>query len=89
MIRYYNTLTLPSGEPCTINEITNEEYLVLVKFMESDNKREVFRILDTIIKETVPSFDGLDIINKAYLYLAFVFYNIKGVVMVNNPNIAE
>lgn len=63
--------------------------MLLLKFIESDNKVEVFRVLDGYIKETIPNFDEFDIINKAYIYLAFVFYNIRGTVQYQNPKLGE
>lgn len=88
-MKYYNYLTTPSGEYCTLNEITNEEYMLLLKFIESDNKVEVFRVLDGFIKETIPNFDEFDIINKAYIYIAFIFYNIKATVSVQSERMGQ
>lgn len=88
-MEYHNFLTTPSGKYCTLHEITNAEYLVIVKFLESDNKEEALRVLDSHIKETVSDFDDFDIIDKAYVYMAFIFYNIRGYIQYKNNKLGN
>lgn len=88
-MEYYNFLTTPSGRYCEVRDITNEEYLVMVKFIESENYKGFFQCLDEIVKKNVSDFDSFNIIDKCYVYMAMCMYSIKGTVAINNPQIGE
>jgi hypothetical protein len=76
-MRYYNYLTTPSGKKCKLNEIANRDYLILLKFLNGDNYEGFYEKLDSLISETIPDFIDFDIVDKAYIYIAFYFYSIK------------
>lgn len=76
-MKYYNYLTTPSGRECNLNEITNGEYLVLLKFLNGDNFLGFYNSLNLLIKNTIPDFDTYDICDKAYVYIAFYYYSVK------------
>lgn len=75
-LRYHNFLTTPSGRKCELYEINNENYLVLVKFCEAKDYKSFYHALDLLIKESIPDFDEYNIIDKAYVYLAYCYYSI-------------
>ena len=83
-IAYYNYLTLPSGKYCELHEIYNDSYLTILKFCQSENYKGFFLFLDSIIKETITDFDELDIIEKAYIYIAMCLYSVKPTLVVSN-----
>lgn len=76
-MRYYNYLTTPSGKKCKLNEITNRDYLILLKFLNGDNYEGFYDKLNSLISETIPDFADFNIADKAYVYIAFYFYSIK------------
>ena len=76
-MRYYNYLTTPSGKKCKLNEIVNRDYIVLLKFLNGDNYEGFYEKLDSLISETIPNFNNFNIVDKAYIYIAFYFYSIK------------
>lgn len=86
---YYNFLTTPSGHYCEVKDITNEEYLVMVKFIESENYKAFFQCIDEIVKKNIPDFDNLNVIDKCYIYMAMCMYSVKGSISVNNTQIGE
>lgn len=75
-LRYHNFLTTPSGKKCELYEITNENYLVLVKFCEAKDYNGFYTALNQLITESIPDFDEFNIIDKAYIYLAYCFYSV-------------
>jgi len=76
-MRYYNYLSTPSGKKLKLNELTNNEYLILLKFLNGDNYEGFYNSLNSLIIKTIPDFEELDIIDKAYIYIAFYFYSVK------------
>lgn len=88
-MRYYNNLTTPSGKYCTLNELTNREYLILLKFLQGDNFKGFFENIDLKIKETIEDFDDYNIVDKCYVYLALCAYCVKGNIMVMNNKIGD
>lgn len=88
-MEYYNFLTTPSGRYCEVRDITNEEYLVMVKFIESENYKAFFQCLDEIVNKNIPDFDSFNIIDKCYVYTAMCMYSIKGSININNNQIGE
>lgn len=85
--KYYNYLTTPSSIECSLYEITNKDYLVLLKFLQSENYTGFFKCLDTFIKQSIINFDDFSFIDKIYTYIAFVFYNIRPSVSINHPKL--
>ena len=88
-MEYYNFLTTPSGRYCEVRDITNEEYLVMVKFIESENYKAFFQCLDEIVIKNIPDFDSFNIIDKCYVYLAMCMYSVRGSITVNNKQLGE
>ena len=86
---YYNFLSTPSGRYCEVRDITNEDYLVLVKFIESENYKGFYQCLDELVKRDIPDFDTLDIIDKCYIYMAYCMYSIKGVLEINHAQLGS
>ena len=88
-MEYYNFLTTPSGRYCEVRDITNEEYLVMVKFIESENYKGFFQCLDEIVNKNIPDFDSFNIIDKCYVYIAMCMYSVRATITVNNKQIGE
>ena len=88
-IRYFNTLTTPSGKECKLYEITNKDYLVLLKFLQSENYEYFFKTLDSFIEESIPDLTELNIIDRMYVYIAFCYYNIHPTIPVTHPKIGS
>ena len=72
-----------------MNELSNKEYLILLKFLQGDNYKGFFENLDLKIKETVEDFDECDIVDKSYIYLAMCAYCVRGVARVSNNFIGD
>ena len=88
-MRYYNNLTTPSGKYCILNELSNREYLVLLKFLQADNYKGFFDCLDSKIKETNEDFEDYNIVDKCYVYLAFCAYSVRSIARVSNKFIGD
>lgn len=82
MLEYYNYLTTPSGNNFTLKEISNKDFLILLKFLNGDNYKGFYKALDTLISQSIPEFDILDICDKAYIYIAFYYYSIRSSIAV-------
>jgi hypothetical protein len=76
-MRYYNYLTTPSGKTCNLYELKNKDYIILLKFLNGENFEGFYKKLNSLIVESIPNFFELDIIDKAYLYVAYFYYSIK------------
>lgn len=76
-IDYYNYCTVPSGKEYYLNELSNRDYLVLLKFLNGENLKGFYNALDSLLKNSIPDFDNLDICDKAYIYIVFYFYSVK------------
>lgn len=74
---FKNFLTTPSGRTCYLNEVSNREYLDIIKFTNASDYGGFYSYIDELIKATVPEFDEFDILDKAYVYLGFCFYSVK------------
>lgn len=88
-LRYHNFLSTPSGRNCILYEITNENYLVLLKFIEARDTANFYKCLDELIKESIPDFDEFNLIDKAYVYLAYCFYSIHSSVSYRTQHVAD
>jgi hypothetical protein len=87
MIEYYNYLTTPSGKSFNIKEIKNSEYLVLLKFLNGENYKGFYLALDSLLKESIPDFDELNLCDKAYIYIAYYFYSIRASIVVQGTKV--
>ena len=81
MMFYTNYVTTPSGKGCSLKEIKNEEFFVLLKFIQANDYSGFYTALDSLIKETIPDFDELNIIDKAYIYLSTCFYSVHNTII--------
>lgn len=86
-MEYTNYLTTPSGRYCQVRDITNAQYLLLVKFLQAENYKKFFQCLDEIVKNSIPDIDDFDIIQRCYVYIAMCMYSIRGNISVNNTMI--
>lgn len=74
---YRNYFTTPSGKFCFIREMKNRDYLVLVKYLESEDYRNFFSNIDNFILEDIPDFSEFSVFDKAYTYLVICYYYIR------------
>lgn len=86
---YYNFLTTPTGRYCEVKEILNKDYLVLVKFIESENYKAFFEALNELVLRDIPDFDEFNIVEKCYVYMAMCMYSVKGTLDVVNTTIGS
>lgn len=86
---YYNFLTTPTGRYCEVKEILNKDYLVLVKFIESENYKAFFEALNEIVLTNIPNFEEFDIIEKCYVYMAMCMYYVRGTIEITNRQIGS
>lgn len=86
-IEYYNYLSTPSGKRYNLKELTNKEYLVLLKFLNGENYKGFYNALDKLILESIPDFLSLDICDKAYIYIAYYFYSIRSSIAIKGEKI--
>lgn len=88
-MEYTNYLTTPSGRYCQVKDITNGEYMIMVKFLQSQNYKKFFEYLNYVVKNSIPQIDTLDIVEKCYVYIAMCMYSIRGTIAVNNKLIGQ
>lgn len=88
-MEYTNYLTTPSGRYCQVKDITNGEYMIMVKFLQSQNYKKFFEYLNYVAKNSIPQIDTLDIVEKCYVYIAMCMYSIRGTIAVNNKLIGQ
>ena len=76
-IEYFNYLTIPSGGKYRLKEINSREYITILKYLNGDNYKDFFKCLDYIIAETIDDFAEFNLVDKAYIYIAFFYYSVK------------
>ena len=86
---YKNYLTTPRGRYCELSEISNGDYLILIKYLQGENYKKFFESLNEIVLRDLPDFSDYDIVEKCYIYLAYCMYSIRGSISVNNVMIGE
>jgi hypothetical protein len=64
---YTVPLTLPSGLKIRVTELKNRDFFVLVKFCENDD----FEGFVGMINRLIPEFSALNIVDKAYVLIAY------------------
>ena len=77
MQEYYNYLSTPSGLECNLKEMTNREYLILLKFLNGENYKGFYGALDSLLRQSITNFDSMNLIDKAYIYIANYYYSVK------------
>lgn len=70
-------MSTPSGKHYNLKELSNKEYLILLKFLNGENYEGFYNALDTLIIESIPDFKGLDLCDKVYIYIAYYFYSVR------------
>lgn len=80
-------MSTPSGKHYNLKELTNKEYLVLLKFLNGENYKGFYNALDSLILESIPDFISLDICDKAYIYIAYYFYSIRSSISIKGEKI--
>lgn len=70
-------MTTPSGKEFNLKELTNKEYLILLKFLNGENFKGFYNALNLLIQESIPEFEDLDICDKAYIYIAYYYYSVR------------
>lgn len=83
-MQYTNYLTTPSGRYCEVRDITNEQYLIMVKFIQSQNYKKFFEYMDYVVKQSIKDVDDFDIIQRCYVYIAMCMYSIRATLAVTN-----
>lgn len=88
-MEYINYLTTPSGRYCQVKDITNGDYLILVKYLQSQNYSKFFECLNQIAKRSIPNLDQFDIVQRCYLYMAMCMYSVRATISVTNKMIGN
>lgn len=88
-IEYYNYLSVPSGNFFKLNELSNNEYLILLKFLNGENYQGFYETLDTLISKTISNFNNLDICDKIYIYLTYYFYSIRPTILLKSEKVSS
>lgn len=86
---FKNYLTTPSGRYCEIEELPNKVYFIIVKYLQAQDYKKFFSILNDVIKKDIPDFDDFDIIDKVYVYIAQCMYSVRGTLEINNNQIGS
>lgn len=84
MIFFKNYFFTPSGRKCILNEIKNDSYFILLKYIQAQDYSGFFSSLDSLILETIPDFLEFDILDKASIYLAMSFYSVHNSIFIGN-----
>lgn len=86
---FKNYLTTPSGRYCEIEELPNKVYFILVKYLQAQDYKKFFSVLNESIKKDINDFDDFDIVDKVYIYIAQCMYSIRGTLEVNNKQLGS
>ena len=81
---FKNYLTTPSGKYCTIQEISNRDYLIILKYLQGEDYKNFFECITEMAKRDIPDFDNFDIVEKCYIWIAMCMYSIRPTIEVTN-----
>lgn len=84
---FKNYLTTPSGKYCEVEELKNEDYFIMLKYLQANDYKNFFKSLDEVVSKNIPHFSDFDIVDKCYVYIAVCMYSVRGSIEVNNPKI--
>jgi hypothetical protein len=83
-IEYFNYLTIPSGGKYRLQELQTKDYITILKYLNGDNYKDFFICLDSVIKKTIVEFEDFNLIDKAYIYIAFFYYSVKPILTIKS-----
>lgn len=81
---FKNTFTTPTGRQCQLQQMCNEEYMILVKYLQNDDYKNFYNCLFEFVKRDIPDFDECDIVEKCYIWFALCLFSIRCSIEVNN-----
>ena len=77
---------LPSKKVVYCEEITNETYISLHKYVMNNDLLGFYKELDGHIAKTVPEICSLDLLDKVYIYLSIRVYSISDAIELKTDN---
>lgn len=83
-MQFYNEITTPSGKSCKIYDLYNKDYIILQKFIVSNNMYSFFESLDQLLSDNIKDFKSYTIYDKCYIYLALCIFCIKGKIQISH-----
>ena len=86
---YKNYLTTPSGRYCQLQDICNEEYMILVKYIQAEDYENFYKCLIEITKRDIPDFDDFDLVEKCYIWISMCMYSIRSIIEVTNKHLGS
>lgn len=86
---YKNYLTTPSGRYCQLQDICNEEYMILVKYIQAEDYENFYKCLIEITKRDILDFDDFDLVEKCYIWISMCMYSIRSIIEVNNKHLGS
>lgn len=88
-MEYTNYLTTPSGKFCEVKDISNEQYFLLLRFVQSENFEKFYQYLNEIAISNIPNFDEFDVVDKCYVFIAMCMYSVRSSISVKNDKIGS
>lgn len=86
---FKNYLTTPSGKFCQLQDISNQDYLILIKYLQAEDYKNFFNCLTEITKKDIEDFDDFDIVEKCYIWIAMCMYSIRASIEVSNNQLGS
>lgn len=86
---FKNYLTTPSGKFCQLQDISNQDYLILIKYLQGQDYKNFFNCLTEITKKDIEDFDDFDIVEKCYIWIAMCMYSIRASIEVSNKQLGS
>ena len=77
---------LPSKKVVYCEEITNETYISLHKYVMNNDLLGFYKELDGHIAKTIPEIYSLDLLDKVYIYLSIRVYSISDAIELKTDN---
>ena len=86
---YKNYLTTPSGRYCKVQDISNGDYMILVKYIQAEDYESFYKCLYEITKRDIPDFDDYHLVDKCYVWIAMCMYSVRATIEVNNNHLGS
>lgn len=61
--------------------------MILLKFLNGDNFEGFYNALDVLLSESISDFNDLDLVDKAYTYIAYYFYSVRTSIAIKSDKI--